>query len=393
MTMTRVLLEQRDSGSGLHAKAHKHQHVAQRLREMIESLSPGDRLPSVTDLEGHFQVANSTIEAAMRLLSQERLIERRRGSGTYVSWRKQQSVTEPAPLRSGTARAKTGMIGVVAVSPPFLIVSDMMHSVEQELRRSGDSPVMILDMVDEPRIKIACQKVRDGIIDGFVHLGSTAVCIPNDVPAVILGETENNPDTWTVTVDNVQIGQNVASHFGELGHRRMGMITAAGSRLYATPRIKGYRDWLAEHGGECRDEWINCVEGYLGSFDHSQAVIQRHAEAMKRIMSGPDRPTAFFGVNDQVAILTVQILEDLGYRVPNDISVVGCDDSQGLRGVLRPALTTIKLPTESLGMVAVQMLRDRISQQSAGSGPMPVRSLRLSGPLVVRATTAPPPQD
>ncbi|MDR3710929.1 MAG: GntR family transcriptional regulator [Capsulimonadaceae bacterium] len=369
----------------MQTRTHKHQRVAQKLRELIGELSPGDRLPSVAELEAHFNVASSTVEAAMRTLTDERLIERRRGSGTYVAWRKQAS----APSLLAT-RPLTGMIGVVALCAPLVILSDLLESVERELRTADESPVLILgSSVDETRIFAACQKVRDGVLDGFVHLGSLDMPIPSEIPAVIMGETTNESDAWMVTVDNIQVGEKVASHLAGLGHKRMAFVGGYQLNIIWAPRLKGYRDWITSHGMEWRDEWVVKADT-SGTFDYSDADVQKLTQALSVLMARDDRPTAVFGVTDQNAVLIIRVLERLGYRVPEDVSVVGCDDSRGLAGILARPLTTVKMPTESIGMVGVQMLRDRIALQRENALPASRRALRLAGSLVIRETTAPP---
>jgi LacI family transcriptional regulator len=105
---------------------------------------------------------------------------------------------------------------------------------------------------------------------------------------------------------------------------------------------------------------------------------------LERLLGSERPPTAFFVSNDLVAIDLIEALEQLGRRVPDDVSVVGFDDI-ALAGLARVSLTTVAQPRERLAELALEILLDRIETGERE----PFRRVRLDPRLIVRGSTAP----
>jgi LacI family transcriptional regulator len=103
------------------------------------------------------------------------------------------------------------------------------------------------------------------------------------------------------------------------------------------------------------------------------------------IAAGPDRPTAIMASNDILAAGALQAIHEARLRVPDDISVVGFDDT--LAGFLAPLLTTVRLPARQLGSTAARLVIDQIE----GERPASDQSLALDAEFVVRRSTGPVP--
>ena len=89
--------------------------------------------------------------------------------------------------------------------------------------------------------------------------------------------------------------------------------------------------------------------------------------AVRKLMAGTakTKPTAFIAANDVMAVGTIRAIQDLGQRVPADISVTGFDDAEMVR-FFRPTLTTVHNPIEQQGVMAVEQLIQIISQKKTG---------------------------
>jgi LacI family transcriptional regulator len=108
------------------------------------------------------------------------------------------------------------------------------------------------------------------------------------------------------------------------------------------------------------------------------------ARGIEDLLGGPAPPTAFVVSNDLVAVDLIETLEQLNLRVPEEISVVGFDDI-ALAGLARVSLTTVAQSREALAELGVSILLDRIESGEL----LPLRQVRLTPQLVVRASTAP----
>jgi LacI family transcriptional regulator len=176
----------------------------------------------------------------------------------------------------------------------------------------------------------------------------------------------------TVQPDNKGGAVKLAEALVGLGHRRFAVL--AGPRQLSTvvDRLGGFTTGLAERGVELRDE------------DIFEAAFTREGgyQATKELLAARKRklPTCIFAVTDVMAIGALTALREEGVSVPDDISVAGFDDIPVVRD-LTPALTTVRLPLEELGERAMDLA-------IKGSGGARARTVRLSGEVVLRESTA-----
>ncbi|HEX3806434.1 MAG TPA: LacI family DNA-binding transcriptional regulator [Gaiellaceae bacterium] len=164
-------------------------------------------------------------------------------------------------------------------------------------------------------------------------------------------------------------------HLLELGHRRIAAITGLPVRVATVQRLRGYRAALASAGLLADDELI--VE--------SDFMITGGRTAATRLLDLPEPPTAIFAFNDNLAIGAMQVARARGLRLPEELSVVGFDDT-GEAELVTPALTTVRQPLAEMGKLAVALL----ARLLAGEQPDALQ-LELATELVIRESTAPAP--
>jgi LacI family transcriptional regulator len=163
-------------------------------------------------------------------------------------------------------------------------------------------------------------------------------------------------------------------HLLELGHRRIGVIT-------------GPRDWVAT---EERRRGHHAALASVGVLPDPSLEIESDFEilggvrAALRLLGLAEPPTAIFAFNDNLAIGTIQAAQARGLRVPEDLSVVGFDDSEHA-SLITPTLTTVRQPLAEMGRTAVSLLRRLLDGQRVET-----LHVELGTRLVVRASTAPP---
>lgn len=354
---------------------HKHQQVATTLREMILTLAPGDRLPSVTDLEQHFGVTNTTVEAAMGTLRREGLIVRRRGSGTYVA----------QPHSTLTGGASTGRVAVATMTQANVFM-EIVRAVEAMLKREGLNTMLVLEADADVRIKKAQAMWQDGEVDGVIYIGTHELDKKADAPSVVIGHPRDESGVSQVSVDNEGAGRKVGEYFWSLGHQQVGMVLPSPLGRAGQGRLDGLRSVWQERGGA----WNRAFEVFV-SLASQPFVTARQSVADMRDLLEPlyqdgHGPTALFAFNDEIAVLVIRALEGLGKQVPGDVSVVGFDDAGLLAAHYRPSLSTIRMPYEALGSLAVQVLRDQLAEPGGRA-----RVLRMPAELIVRESSGPPP--
>jgi DNA-binding LacI/PurR family transcriptional regulator len=171
----------------------------------------------------------------------------------------------------------------------------------------------------------------------------TKSALPPDIPAGSIGVP-------VVGVDNTAGARSAASLLLQLGHRRIGLLLGPSASRDAHERRLGYLSVLEKNGVKPGPEWI-----YEGPFSGETG-----RDGMARLLEGPNRPTAVCCANDEIAFGAIHAARTMGFRCPEDISIVGFDD--GLWATAsRPALTTIRQPLADLAERAVGLLVEAAS--------------------------------
>ena len=168
--------------------------------------------------------------------------------------------------------------------------------------------------------------------------------------------------------------RSAMDHLLALGHRRIGLITGERGWVATEGRIDGYHTALAAAGVLPTPELV--VEG---DFLHESGYA-----AGLRLLDLAEPPTAILASNDNMAVGALQAARARGLRVPEELSVVGYDDTEQA-SIVTPTLTTVRQPLEELGRTAVSLLTRLLERQRVEA-----LHVELATKLVVRDSTAPP---
>jgi DNA-binding LacI/PurR family transcriptional regulator len=213
--------------------------------------------------------------------------------------------------------------------------------------------------------------VRSGAVDGAIivshHTSDTFIDrIASAVPVVYGGRPVRERERdYYVDVDNVRGGHDATTYLIERGHRRIAMITGPLTMPAGVDRLQGYRDALTA--------W----ELPEGAVEDGNFTAAGGADAMRRILESGERPDAVFVASDLMARGALTVLAAAGLRVPDDIAVMGFDDSP-VATTVTPTLTTMRQPSFAQGERMATILLDLL----AGKHPRHVTILETE--LVVR---------
>jgi LacI family transcriptional regulator len=190
----------------------------------------------------------------------------------------------------------------------------------------------------------------------------------------------NHPDLMSIEIDDVDGGCQVTQHLLDLGHTKIAYV----SDLFDSPfgfqssiqRFQGYKAVLEANDIPLRSE-------YHKQGEHGRHVAHRLTQ---ELMELDDPPTAIFASSDTQALGVMEALQQMGLRIPEDVSVVGYDDIEVSAYV---GLTTVHQPMYQSGVEGVQALLQLLDEESPDALPA---SYALPVSLVVRETTALPPE-
>jgi len=286
--------------------------------------------------------------------------------------------------RNLTARAlatrRSGILGIVGYETTLFGPASMLYGIEDAARSAGYFVSVttvrtlerrsVLDAVDR-----LCQQAVEGIvaIAPMPSVTSALVQVPPDLARVGVGGGAGDGDVPTVRIDNVAGARLATQHLLDLGHATVHHVAGPADWPEAHERIEGWRSTLYTAGAivpPVKPQSWNAEAGY----QQGQALATDPSV------------TAIFCGNDQNALGVLRALHEAGRRVPQEVSVVGFDDTPD-SGYFLPPLTTVRQDFSELGRRSIAVLLDQIATGVAE----PPEHIVLVPELVVRASTAPPP--
>ncbi len=297
--------------------------------------------------------------------------------------RVQAAIDELGYRRNSVARAlarrKSEMIGVLTTTSLDYGPSSILMEIDLAARDAGYYTVVApVEDYDDASISKVFDHFLSLAVEGIVLIAPlrdvaadmATKTIPVPVVAVTTQELGDEAGVIPVAVDQEKGARLVLEHLYGLGHRDIAHIAGEAKFFEAKKREQAWREFMAEHGLECRSLGERGWEFDVG-YDEGRRFL---AEGL---------PTAVFCANDQIALGLYRALEEAGKSVPGDVSIVGFDDMPAAR-FYSPALTTVRQGFPNLGRTVLSTLLKEIREPgSGGSG------ISLAPELIVRDSTAP----
>ena len=281
----------------------------------------------------------------------------------------------PHPVARSLAQGRTGNLGIVVPDIANSFSAVITKAVQQEVRRDGYA-LFLAGSDEEADDEEQWARAMASQVDGLLLLSpqmpdSALEALAGHVPVVATNRVLDGLPA--VLTDTTEATAHAVEHLHALGHRRL--VYLAGPEGYSNDvRRAGFRRACAGLG-------IDADE--LGPF-HARVSVGALAADLVLAASA----TGVVAYNDEIAVGVMNRLVDRGLRVPEDISVVGFDDTQ-LAELVTPRLTTVRIPAAAAGVAAADMLLAGVSGRN-GTRPAVVR---LLGELIVRSSTGPAPRD
>lgn len=251
----------------------------------------------------------------------------------------------------------TKSIGLLATSSEAPYFAEIIEAVENRCFDRGYTLILGNAHNDLQKQRAYLSMMAQKRVDGLLVMCSE---YPDDllkmleenrnIPMVVMDWGESRGDFTDTVLDNAFHGGYLAGRYLiDRGHRDIGAIPGQLERNTGGGRHAGFLKALNEANITPRQEWI-----VQGDFEPESGY-----NAMQQILSQKQRPTAIFCGGDIMAMGAICAADEMGLRVPQDISVIGYDNVRNAR-YFTPALTTVHQPKEQLGVTALDMLLERI---------------------------------
>lgn len=282
---------------------------------------------------------------------------------------------KPNAIARSLAKQKTEAIAFFVLDIANPVFPNMARGIEDVARHNGYT--LLLCNTDGKSLRelrymnLMLERRVDGVIVGALSNEEVSrLARKKNMPLVIL-EHPRLPEHDVVYADNIQGSYEAVKYLIELGHTRIAHITINPESIIVRERIEGYKKAL-EDAKAPFDE--NLLKIFYDQVNEETAINE--------LFSLPNPPTAIFAFSDFMAIQIMKILIKRGIRIPQDISIVGFDDT--LANLTIPELTTVSQPFYEMGVKAAEVLIERLKNPD-----LPIQHIKLPTKLVIRDSTAP----
>ena len=305
----------------------------------------------------------------------------------YVSQAKrrqvQQAIDElgyvPNKIASGLRTQKRHFIGHVvqlSVENPFF--ARICNAVNDTAERAGYHVLTASNQMDAQKERAVLENLMGLMVDAIVFTGNTASDADTirwiqsrGIPVVMIERPQPGSRVDAVLLDSQQGASAAAEHILGKGHRDIGFLGAQYAQHEVEyQRYHGFCEGMKAGGVKVKKEWVRFVPDY---------TVEDGRQAMKELLALRRRPTALFVTSDVVVCGALQVLYKQGLRVPEDMSIVGFDNT--LSSLCTPQLTSMEMQLEQAGATAVEMVLERTKGSRLGA-----KTVTLSPVLIDRGS-------
>jgi len=290
-----------------------------------------------------------------------------------------------AAARNLSTRSES-RIGLVYSNPSVAYFTELLFGAMEGSSRNGAH--LVVDRCKPGDLDVAIDAVRNLVKDGLngmilpAPLSEEASLIKEltkqGVSVVGVATSGIRTDLNSLDIDNYAAAYEMMSYLIKLGHRHVGFVKGHPDMLSSRLRFEGVQAAIKDAGKAVAKPIF--VQGYNN--------YRSGLEAADKILSSGSKITAIFANNDDMASGVMSMAHRKGLNVPQDISVVGFDDT--IAGTVWPELTTIRQPIAEIGAQAVDIIVENIRLTRSGSSPE-IHNLSVPHTLVVRESAAAPP--
>jgi Transcriptional regulators len=260
----------------------------------------------------------------------------------------------PNLIASNFVKRVSGNIGVIIPHIPHVHIfsvyyfSELLSGIGEGMEDNGYNLMLFFYKTSDDGKNDYMKYYTSGKVDGCIFLGTRRndeglLSVRNaGYELCLVNNYIDGSGISYIDVDNISGSYEVVRYLVELGHRRIAFVNGPDSFTNSLDRFAGYKKALYESGIPFDEKLV-----FEGNYSKKSGyVLSGEIQKIKEM------PTAVFAGNDRMAAGLVQGFSEKGMRIPEDISIVGYDDSD-ISTIVRPALTTVHIPFFEMGKSCV----------------------------------------
>ena len=271
--------------------------------------------------------------------------------------------------------SKSRTVGIIIPELNNVFVTSIITVIEDILRNNGYSIIVSDCRTDEKLesdvVRFFMGKRVDGIICMPVSRSGKFLkqAVDSGIPVILIDRMLDDIDTDVVMVDNFSASEKAVSHLVENGHEEIGIVVGPKNIFTSQERLKGYRGALEKRN--IRISKDNII--------FSNYTVQGGYESLKRLVKDNRSMTAVFMTNYEMTLGAIIAINELGIKIPDDMSFIGFDNLQ-LSKIVKPKLSIVDQPLEDIGKNAANLMLERLGEEI----PKPKQKIQLLTTLIKR---------
>ncbi len=313
--------------------------ILEHIRE--KGMKCGDKVPGERALSKFIGVSPVTVSRGLGELVKNGVLERRAGSGTYI--------TNLSPSRK-TNNIRTKRIGLISRYPSDdAYLSGITRGIAEELHIND------FDLITIHRDRNGyLSTIKEHGLAGLVlvspfpeHIREIEQARITDAPIIIIGFSYRQFLDISFSCDDELGGKSAAEYLIGLGHRRIGALGVLNHPAFEA-RVRGFQKGMFEAELPVNPEWILKAYPYEGTGVQEGLLVE-----LSELLEAPDCPTAFFAASPYLLLTAYAAAEKMGLSIPNDLSLIGFDEVPNGFYVSTPP-TVFLQPFEEIGKSAAE---------------------------------------
>lgn len=262
------------------------------------------------------------------------------------------------------------LIAIICPEINSMYYSQVIHQTKKEIEsKSGQVAVYVYDFDQQKKDTIIEMLILRNCCDGIIVFGSYNAGSKPSIPIMCFDNQSDSEDCDSIYADYPKIFEDAVSYLKGLGHTKIGFI----GESRTTKKRDIFISTLKNNGFETNDEYIYTIDKRFEEAGYAAA---------EKVINSQSRSTAFITAYDEIALGFIKKMVQNGFRIPEDISVMGINDIS-FSSYSSPSLTTVKIMfEEGLGDAINMLLDEIINNHPTGNKKL------LDHKIIIRETTA-----